>query len=84
MVLNYLESPSDLIDQNISFVLDLDNLYFDIFINGRLQIPNLLNKHSFTNIEKCGYSVFVNVTDLGIQMSFINGLIMPLKPPGSF
>ncbi|XP_065653782.1 uncharacterized protein LOC136071910 isoform X1 [Hydra vulgaris] len=82
-LMSCMESPSDLIDQNLSFVLDLDNMYFDVFMNGQVQTPNLLSKHSFENIDKCGYSVFVNVNNLCVKMSFINSLKMPLSPPDS-
>ena len=75
-------SPKEIQQQDITFVLDLDRLYFDIYVNGILITKEMNSLHTFINLTNTWFLPFVSFRYVHAQMSFINDIPVPALPPG--
>lgn len=72
----------DMLNEDITFVLDLSQKYFDIFVNGYRIGDN--NKYTFENLEDGNYVPYVALENLTTQMSLVGGIGLTSRVPGTF
>ena len=72
----------DMLNEDITFVLDLTQKYFDIFVNGYRIGDN--NKYTFENLKDGNYVPYIAVENLMAQMSMVGGIGLTSRVPGIF
>ena len=71
-----------MLNEDITFVLDLSQKYFDIFVNGYRIGDN--NKYTFENLKDGNYVPYIAVENLTIQVSLVGGIGLTSRVPGIF
>lgn len=77
------KSVEQLLGQDITLLLNLENRYFNVYLGGILATSIQNGRYSFSDLPNdTTYTPFVSIQNIAVDISFQGNVILPLSPPG--
>lgn len=83
-VIHVHKTVDEFLHQDITFLLNLDQYFFNVYIGGILVTRSIQNgRHSLDGLETEGaYTPSVGMQHLTAEISFVSNVSLPLSAPG--